>query len=142
MIIVTHENEVAEQTDRVIRFANRNNVITGGILSTALDMLCGHALHTMHDNRHATIELKTIFLASAYPGLFYGEGNVVKIGKSIGFAESILRNEIESLQIISAPTSSTFLFIKFSTWLFWLQEMTIEFFSITANFSFSYRWRM
>ncbi len=27
------------------RFANRNNMITGGILSTALDMLCGHALH-------------------------------------------------------------------------------------------------
>ena len=41
--------------------------------------------HTMHDNKHATIELKTIFLASAYPGVFYGEGNVVKIGKSIGF---------------------------------------------------------
>ena len=62
-------------------------------MSTALDMLCGHALHTMHDNKHATIELKTIFLASASPGHFYGEGNVIKIGKSIGFAESILRNE-------------------------------------------------
>jgi len=77
------------------RFANRNNVITGGILSTALDMLCGHALHTMHDNKHATIELKTIFLASAYSGVFYGEGNVVKIGKSIGFAESLMMLEID-----------------------------------------------
>ena len=90
------------------RFANRNNVITGGILSTALDMLCGHALHTMHDNKHATIELKTIFLASAYPGLFYGEGHVVKIGKSIGFAESILRNENEEEVAAASATFRIF----------------------------------
>ncbi len=32
--------------------------------------------------------LKTIFLAPASPGIFLGEGNVIKIGKSIGFAES------------------------------------------------------
>ena len=75
------------------RFANRNNMITGGILSTALDMLCGHSLHTMHDNKHATIELKTIFLAPASPGIFLGEGNVIKIGKSIGFAESKICDE-------------------------------------------------
>ena len=90
------------------RFTNRNNVITGGILSTALDMLCGHALHTMHDNKHATIELKTIFLASAYPGLFYGEGNVVKIGKSIGFAESILCNENEEEVAAASATFRIF----------------------------------
>ena len=75
------------------RFINRNNSITGGVLSTALDMLCGHALHTMHEKKHATIELKTFFLTSALPGIFYGEGNVIKIGKSIGFTDSILRNE-------------------------------------------------
>ena len=43
------------------RFINRNKSITGGVLSTALDMLCGHALHTMHEKKHATIELKTFF---------------------------------------------------------------------------------
>tara|TARA_B100000700_G_scaffold116180_1_gene130766 strand:- start:2497 stop:2895 length:399 start_codon:yes stop_codon:yes gene_type:complete len=75
------------------RFANRNNMITGGVLSTALDMLCGHALHTLHDSKHATIELKTIFLAPAFPGIFLGEGNVIKIGKSIGFAESKICDE-------------------------------------------------
>ncbi len=74
------------------RFTNRNNQITGGILSTALDMLCGHALHTMHENKHATIELKTIFLSPASPGKFIGEGEVIKIGKSVGFSESVLRD--------------------------------------------------
>ena len=90
------------------RVTNRFIVVTGGILSTALDMLCGHALHTMHDNKHATIELKTIFLASAYPGFFYGEGNVVKIGKSIGFAESILRNENEEEVAAASATFRIF----------------------------------
>ena len=77
------------------RFANRNNQITGGILSTALDMLCGHALHTMHKKKHATIELKTFFLSPALPGKFIGEGNVIKVGRSVGFAESVLRDDKE-----------------------------------------------
>ena len=75
------------------KFSNRNNFITGGIISTALDLLCGHSLHTMHDKKHATIELKTMFLSPAPPGKFIGEGKVVKIGKSVGFSESILRDE-------------------------------------------------
>ena len=77
------------------KFANRNNQITGGILSTALDMLCGHALHTMHEKKHVTIELKTIFLSPASPGKFIGEGNVIKIGRSVGFAESVLWDDKE-----------------------------------------------
>ena len=77
------------------KFANRNNQITGGILSTALDMLCGHALHTIHEKKHATIELKTIFLSPALPGKFIGEGNVIKVGRSVGFAESVLRDDKE-----------------------------------------------
>ena len=90
------------------RFANRNNMITGGILSTALDMLCGHALHTMHEKKHATIELKTFFLTSALPGIFYGEGNVIKIGKSIGFADSILRNEHDEKVATASATFRIF----------------------------------
>ena len=77
------------------KFANRNNQITGGILSTALDMLCGHALHTMHEKKHATIELKTIFLSPALPGKFIGEGYVSKVGRAVGFAESVLRDDKE-----------------------------------------------
>ena len=90
------------------RFINRNKSITGGVLSTALDMLCGHALHTMHEKKHATIELKTFFLTSALPGIFYGEGNVIKIGKSIGFADSILRNEHDEKVAIASATFRIF----------------------------------
>ena len=90
------------------RFVNRNKFITGGILSTALDMLCGHALHTMHEEKHTIIELKTFFLTSALPGIFYGEGNVVKIGKSIGFADSILRNEHDEKVATASATFRIF----------------------------------
>ena len=77
------------------KFVNRNNQITGGILATTLDMLCGHALHTMHKKKHANIELKTFFLSPALPGKFIGEGNVIKVGRSVGFAESVLRDDKE-----------------------------------------------
>jgi len=81
---VRHSYELDE------RFTNRRNFIMGGFLSTMLDGLCGHALHTLHDKSHVTLELKTIFLEAAKVGKFNGEGRVVKAGKSIAFTESRL----------------------------------------------------
>ena len=87
---VRHSYELDE------RFTNRRNFIMGGFLSTMLDGLCGHALHTVHDKKHVTLELKTIFLAPAKVGKFIGEGKVVKVGKSIGFSESTLWDDLNT----------------------------------------------
>ena len=46
--------------------------------------------------------------SDAKVGVFYGEGNVVKIGKSIGFAESILRNENEEEVAAASATFRIF----------------------------------
>tara|TARA_B100000927_G_scaffold116974_1_gene94629 strand:+ start:362 stop:748 length:387 start_codon:yes stop_codon:yes gene_type:complete len=80
------------------KFTNRRDFIMGGFISTMLDGLCGHALHTLHDRQHVTLELKTIFLSPAKVGKFIGEGKVVKIGRSVGFSEATIwdidKNEI------------------------------------------------
>ena len=72
------------------KFTNRRDFIMGGFISTMLDGLCGHALHTVHDKHHVTLELKTIFLSPAKAGKFIGEGKVIKIGRSVGFSEAII----------------------------------------------------
>ena len=77
----------------------------GGFISTMLDGLCGHALHTVHDNHHVTLELKTIFLSPAKAGKFIGEGKVIKIGRSVGFSEAIIW-DIDNNEI--ARASATF----------------------------------
>ena len=100
---VRHSYELDE------RFTNRRNFIMGGFLSTMLDGLCGHALHTVHDKHHVTLELKTIFLAAAKVGKFIGEGKVIKVGKSIGFSESTLWDE-SNIEI--AKASATFKILK------------------------------
>ena len=101
--LVKHSYELDE------RFTNRRNFIMGGFLSTMLDGLCGHALHTVHDKQHVTLELKTIFLAPAKVGKFVGEGKVVKVGKSIGFSESTLWDDL-STEV--AKASATFKILK------------------------------
>ena len=53
------------------KFANRNNQITGGILATALDMLCGHALHTMHKKKTCNHRIKDIFFISCFAWKIY-----------------------------------------------------------------------
>ena len=63
---VKHSYELDE------KFINRRNFIMGGFISTMLDGLCGHALHTVHDKHHLTLELKTIFLSPAKAGKFIG----------------------------------------------------------------------
>ena len=96
---VKHSYELDE------KFTNRRNFIMGGFISTMLDGLCGHALHTVHDNHHVTLELKTIFLSPAKAGKFIGEGKVIKIGRSVGFSEAIIW-DIDNNEI--ARASATF----------------------------------
>lgn len=75
-------------------FVNFQGVIHGGIIATVLDTLCGVAIRLSSDTEkfsgQFTLELKTSFLTAAAPGVFIGEGQVKRLGKSIAFAQSDL----------------------------------------------------
>ena len=55
------------------KFVNRNNQITGGILATTLDMLCGHALHTMHKKNMLPIDFAPECQSTAPPKYLHQE---------------------------------------------------------------------
>ena len=90
---VRHSYELDE------RFTNRRNFIMGGFLSTMLDGLCGHALHTVHDKQHVTLELKTIFLAPAKVGKLLGKEKSSRLEKLLVF----LNQHCGMIQVMRLP---------------------------------------
>jgi uncharacterized protein (TIGR00369 family) len=73
-------------------FLNPAGAVQGGILGAMLDDTMGPALWLMNGAGafSATIDLNLSFLAAAAPGLLYGEGKVVQLGKTISFLEAQL----------------------------------------------------
>lgn len=73
-------------------FLNPAGAVQGGILGAMLDDTMGPALWLMNGAGafSATIDLNVSFLAAASPGLLYGEGRVVQLGKTISFLEGHL----------------------------------------------------
>jgi uncharacterized protein (TIGR00369 family) len=73
-------------------FLNPAGAVQGGILGAMLDDTMGPALWLMNGAGafSATIDLNVSFLAAAAPGLLYGEGKVVQLGKTISFLEAQL----------------------------------------------------
>ena len=78
-------------------FLNFQGVIHGGIIATLLDTVCGVTIRLGYDPHefagHVTLELKTSFFEAAQPGVFIGEGRLLRLGKSIAFSEGVLKNE-------------------------------------------------
>lgn len=73
-------------------FLNPAGAVQGGILGAMLDDTMGPALWLMNGAGafSATIDLNVSFLAAAAPGLLFGEGKVVQLGKTISFLEAQL----------------------------------------------------
>lgn len=73
-------------------FQNPAGFIQGGILTAMLDDTMGPALWVMTNGEAfpTTIDLNVSFLSAAKPGLLYGEGKVVQLGKTIAFVEAQL----------------------------------------------------
>jgi uncharacterized protein (TIGR00369 family) len=73
-------------------FVNPAGFIQGGILAAMLDDTMGPAVLLMTEGRFytVTIGLTVSFLAPAKLGRLIGEGQVVQLGKSIGFVEASL----------------------------------------------------
>ncbi|HEY8616256.1 PaaI family thioesterase [Phenylobacterium sp.] len=76
-------------------FTNPAGFIQGGFLAAMLDDTMGPAVFAHTDGRlyTPTIDLHVSFLAPAKAGRLYGEGQVVQLGKSIGFIEGRLMTE-------------------------------------------------
>jgi uncharacterized protein (TIGR00369 family) len=73
-------------------FLNPAGFIQGGILAAMLDDSMGPAVFAMTDGAlyTATIDMTVSFLAPARPGPLFGEGQVVQLGKTVGFVEARL----------------------------------------------------
>ncbi len=78
-------------------FCNPAGVIQGGFLAAMLDDTMGPAIfaHTEGALYSATIEMSVRYLAPARVGAIIGEGQVMQLGKSVGFVEARLLDEHE-----------------------------------------------
>jgi uncharacterized protein (TIGR00369 family) len=87
-------------------FLNPAGCIQGGFLSAMLDDTMGPAvfLHTDGALYTATISFNVTFMAPAKPGPLFGEGQVIQLGKSVGFVEAWLTDAAGAL--IARATSS------------------------------------
>ncbi|WP_374654589.1 PaaI family thioesterase [Phenylobacterium sp.] len=76
-------------------FRNPAGAIQGGFLAAMLDDTMGPAVfaHTDGATYVATIDMTVSFLAPAKVGPIYGEGQVVQLGKTVGFVEARLMDE-------------------------------------------------
>lgn len=73
-------------------FVNPAGFVQGGFLAAMLDDTMGPAALIKSQGRlfTASIDMNVSFIAPARPGKLYGEGEVVQLGKSIGFVEAKL----------------------------------------------------
>jgi uncharacterized protein (TIGR00369 family) len=76
------------------KLTNPRGTIQGGIVSAMLDDCAAHAgiVALGEPGFIASLELKTSFLAPAYPGLLFAEGRCLKMGKSSCFLEADLKD--------------------------------------------------
>lgn len=76
-------------------FCNPRGFVQGGFLAAMLDDCMGPAvlIHTDGAAFPTTINLSVSFLAPARPGRLIGEGRVLQLGKTVGFAEAELADE-------------------------------------------------
>ena len=87
-------------------FCNPAGFIQGGFLAAMLDDTMGPAVFAHTEGRlyTATIDMSVSYLNSARPGPLVGEGQVVQLGKSIGFVEAQL-NDVAGAFVARATSS-------------------------------------
>jgi uncharacterized protein (TIGR00369 family) len=87
-------------------FANPAGYVQGGFLAAMLDDTMGPAALVKSQGKlfTASIDMNVSFLAPARPGKLYGEGEVLQLGKSIGYLEAKLFDATGTL--VARATSS------------------------------------
>lgn len=82
--------------------------IQGGMVAAMLDDVMAFAvgLKLEWGQISPTLELKVSMLAPCRPGRIYGQGRVIKRGKSVGFIEGELKDEDGTLLATASSTAS------------------------------------
>ena len=98
-------------------FTNAAGAIQGGFLAAMLDDTMGPAvlLHTEGRLYSPTIEMSVRFMAPAKPGPLFGEGQVIQLGKTVGFVEAklidaagtLIARASSSVRLVSAAKALT-----------------------------------
>jgi uncharacterized protein (TIGR00369 family) len=72
------------------RHVNLQGLVHGGILAILADTACGLSIRSAIEpgRLHITTDLDIHFLSPAAPGVLYGRGTAVKVGRSLAFAEA------------------------------------------------------
>lgn len=104
-----HSEEAGEGYARISlvleeKHTNPNGVVHGGVLTTLMDEACGWAVMTvrgieaMAEAPHATVDMNVSFLSGARPGdTLTIEGRVLRVGRSVAFAEAEVRRGEDTL---------------------------------------------
>jgi uncharacterized protein (TIGR00369 family) len=105
-----HDGWVRIRFEAKAEFCNAVGDIQGGILAAMLDDTMGPAvlITTNAEMLPATIDMHVSFLAPAKPGPLIGEAMVVQLGKTVGFVEARLADEMGL--IVARATASVRLF--------------------------------
>jgi uncharacterized protein (TIGR00369 family) len=87
-------------------FTNPAGFVQGGFLAAMLDDVMGPAVFTHTQGRvyAPTVDMTVSFLAPARPGPLVGEGQVIQLGKSVGFVEGRLMDHAGVLVARSTAT--------------------------------------
>ena len=89
-----------------VEFLNPAGFVQGGFVAAMLDDAMGPVVFLMTQGRSytVTVNMNVTFLAPARQGRFFGEGQVVQLGKTIAFLEGRLRDA--NGRLIATATSS------------------------------------
>lgn len=73
---------------------NLQGFVHGGMLAILADTACGLSVRSaMEPGRlHITSDLDIHFLSPAQPGVLYGRGRAVKVGRTLAFAEASIED--------------------------------------------------
>lgn len=88
-------------------FLNLIGTVQGGMLTSMLDNIISFAILGALQPGHAapSIEIKTSYLAPARVGRIVGEGSVVRLGRTLGFAEGRLTDDAGTLLATASGTA-------------------------------------
>ncbi|MEJ1967208.1 MAG: PaaI family thioesterase [Rhizomicrobium sp.] len=88
-------------------FLNPAGFVQGGFVSAMLDDTMGPAVLLMTEGRSYTVTLSLTvnFIAPARAGRFFGEGQVVRLGKTIAFLEGRLTDAAGTLVATAASSA-------------------------------------
>ena len=88
-------------------FLNLIGTVQGGMLTSMLDNVISYSILGALEPGHAapSIEIKTNYLAPAGVGRIVGEGSVVRLGRTLAFAEGRLMDDKGTLLATASGTA-------------------------------------